>query len=137
MDGDLAVFLPNFGAAIVVVRPGKMIASGPAKIGGKMICVKGDESKVIVPGCTYVTAQHTIPGVGKLSIKQLGSDQPAKTTKTGGKEVLLKGGTFTAAFDVLVPAQQPAPPSAPIPDATPQYSGSGNFVPANATVKAS
>jgi hypothetical protein len=46
--------------------------------------------------------------------------------------VLLKGGSFTARFEVQNPAKQPpAGPGAPIPDATPEYSGSGVFVTTN------
>ena len=131
IEGDMAIFLPTFGAATVVVQPGTMKASGPATIGGKKICVDGDESKVEVPGCVYMTAQHSIPGTGTLKIAALASDQKAKKTKTGGKAVLLKGSQFTAKFEVQSPAQQPPPgPGSPVPDATPQYSGQGSFVPA-------
>lgn len=130
IEGDKAIFLPAFGAATVVVQPGTMQASGPATIGGKKICVDGDESKVAVPGCVYMTAQHSIPGTGTLKIAALAGDQKAKKSKTGGKAVLLKGSQFTAKFEVQSPAQQPPPgPGSPIPDATPQYSGQGMFMP--------
>jgi len=126
------IFIPAFGAAIVVVQPGKLEGSGPATIGGKKICVDGDESKVEVAGCTYMTPQYSIPGSGTLKIAALAANQKAKKTQTGGKVVLLKGGSFTAKFEVQSPAQQPPPgPGAPIPDATPQYSGNGMFIPAN------
>lgn len=132
IEGDKAIFLPTFGAATVVVQPGTMQASGPATIGGKKICVDGDESKVQVPGCMYVTAQHSIPGTGTLKIASLAGDQKAQKTKTGGKAVLLKGSQFTAKFEVQSPAQQPPPgPGSPVPDATPQYSGQGSFMPSN------
>lgn len=131
LDGDQALFMPTFGAATVVVQPGKMQASGPATLGGKKICVDGDESKLEVPGCTYMTAQHPIPGTGTLKIAALAGDQKAKKTKTGGKAVLLKGSQFTAKFEVQSPAKQPPPgPGSPVPDATPQYSGRGSFMPA-------
>jgi hypothetical protein len=132
IDGDQAIFSPMFGAATVVVQPGKMRASGPATIGGKKICVDGDESKLQVPGCVYITAQHSIPGTGTLKIAALAADQKARKTKTGGKAVLLKGSQFTAKFEVQSPAQQPPPgPGSPVPDATPQYSGQGMFMPGN------
>lgn len=131
-DGDSVMFIPAFGAAIVVVQPGKLEGSGPATINGKKICVDGDESKVEVAGCTYMTPQYSIPGSGTLKIASLAGNQKAKKTQTGGKVVLLKGGNFTAKFEVQSPAQQPPPgPGAPIPDATPQYSGNGMFIPAN------
>jgi len=132
MDGDQAIFMPMFGAAIVVVQPGKLAGSGPATLGGKTICVDGDESKVSVPGCTYMTPQYSIPGTGTLKIASLAGNQKATKTQTGGKKVLLKGGSFTAKFEVQSPAKQPPPgPGPPIPDATPQYSGNGMFATMN------
>jgi len=132
VDGDTASFLPNFGAAIVVVRPGDLKGSGPATLNGKKICVSGDESRVSVPGCSYITSQYSIPGTGTLKIAALAGNQRARKTKTGGKAVLLKGGSFTAKFEVQAPAKQPPPgPGAPIPDATPEYSGSGTFITTN------
>ena len=130
IEGDLANFLPNFGAAVVVVQPGDLKGSGPATLNGKKLCVDGDEKNVSVPGCSYVTAQHTIPGVGTLKIDALAADQKAQKTATGGKLVLLKGSSFTAKFEVQSPAQQPTP-TGPVPDATPQYSGSGTFTTTN------
>jgi hypothetical protein len=132
MEGDTVIFLPAFGAATVVVQPGKLQGSGPATIGGKKLCVDGDESRVAVPGCTYMTPQHTIPGIGTLKIAALAGDQKAGKTHSGGKAVLLKGSQFNAKFEVQSPAQQPPPgPGSPVPDATPQYSGKGMFMPAN------
>jgi len=132
IDGDQAIFMPAFSPAIVVVQPGKLAGSGPATIGGKTMCVAGDESKVSVPGCMYMTPQYSIPGTGTLKIASLASNQTATKTQTGGKKVLLKGGNFTAKFEVQSPAQQPPPgPGPPIPDATAQYSGNGMFVTTN------
>jgi hypothetical protein len=138
LEGDKAVFLPNFGAAVVVVRPGNLTGSGPATIKGKLVCVDGDEKKLQVSGCTYCTPQYSIPGVGTLEIAALAGNQKATKTNTGGKPVLLKGSNFTAKFSVQTPAQQPPPgPGSPIPDATPQYSGNGMFIPTNVLVKGS
>lgn len=138
IEGDKATFMPAFGAAVVVVKPGDLKASGPATFNGKKICVDGDETKVSVPGCTYMTPQYSIPGTGTLKIAALAGNQKASKSKTGGKAVLLKGGTFTAKFEVQSPAQQPPPgPGSPIPDATPQYSGSGVFVTTNTKLRAS
>ena len=135
-DGDTVVFLPAFSSAIVVVQPGRIPGSGPAAIGGKKICVDGDEARVSVPGCMYMTPSHPIPGVGTLKIATLAANQKARTTRTGGKPVLLKGSLFTARFEVQTPAQQPTP-TGPVPDATPQYSGQGQFMPINQQVSAS
>jgi hypothetical protein len=132
LEGDKAIFLPNFGPAMVVVKPGDLKGSGPATLNGKKICVDGDEKKVSVPGCMYMAPPYVIPGTGTLKIAALAGNQKAQKTKTGGKLVLLKGSNFTAKFEVQNPAKQPPPgPGSPIPDATPQYSGSGMFVTTN------
>jgi hypothetical protein len=79
-----------------------------------------------------MTPQYSIPGTGTLKIASLAGNQKATKTQTGGKKVLLKGGSFTAKFEVQSPAKQPPPaPGPPIPDATPQYSGNGMFVTMN------
>lgn len=138
IDGDVVNFMPNFGAAIVMVQPGKFKGSGPATLNGKKICVAGDEKDVSVPGCTYMTPQYSIPGTGTLKIASLAGDQKAKMTQTGSKLVLLKGGSFTAKFEVQNPAKQPPPgPGSPIPDATPEYSGNGIFITTNLKFKGS
>lgn len=132
LDGDKANFMPAFGAAIVMVKPGDLKGSGPATLNGKKLCIDGDEKSVSVPGCVYMTPQYSIPGTGTLKIAALAANQKAQKTKTGGKAVLLKGGNFTAKFEVQNPAKQPPPgPGAPIPDATPQYSGNGTFITTN------
>lgn len=134
IDTDLVMFMPSFGAATVLVQPGQLKATGPATIGGKKICVDGDEKQVQVPGCTYVAPPFVIPGVGTLKIDSLAGDQKASHSNVDGKLMLLKGGNFTAKFEVQSPAQQPAPPGPPVPDGSPSYSGQGQFIPANQTV---
>lgn len=137
IEGDKAVFMPAFGAAMVVVQPGDLKATGPATLKGKKICVEGDEKKVSVPGCSYMAPPYVIPGTGTLKIAALAGNQKARNTKTGGKVVLLKGGNFTAKFEVQNPAKQPPPgPGPPIPDATPQYSGNGMFITTNVKFRA-
>lgn len=133
-DGDTAMFLPTFGVAVVIVRPGILKGSGPATLGGKKLCVDGDEKKLTVPGCTYMTPQYSIPGLGTLSIESLAPNQKATKTQTGGKAVLLKGTQFTAKFEVMTPAMQPpAPPAipSPVPDAMRSYTGMGMFITTN------
>jgi hypothetical protein len=133
-EGDMALFMPVFGAAIVTPKPGEMKGSGPGTLQGKKLCVAGDEGKVSVPGCTYMTPQYSVPGTGTLKISALAGNQTAKKTNTGGKPVLLKGAKFTASFEVQSPAQQPTP-NGPVPDSTPKYSGSGNFATKNTLLK--
>ena len=85
----------------------------------------------------YMTPQYSIPGSGTLKIAALADNQKAQKTNTGGKPVLLKGGNFTAKFEVQNPAKQPAPAGPPIPDATPQYSGNGTFITTNTKFRGS
>lgn len=136
ITGDKAIFQPAFGQATVTVQPGTLVGSGKCKITGKIVCVDGDEIKVTVPGCPYISGPYSIPGSGTLFIKALGGDQKAKKVKSGGKPVLLKGSQFDAKFMVMVPAQQPTP-TGPIPDTTLQYMGKGSFQTTNSKVKAS
>ena len=132
IEGDKANFMPNFGQAVVVVQPGELKASGPGTLNGKKVCVDGDEKKVAVSGCTYMTPQYSIPGTGTLKIAALAPNQKAKKTNSGGKAVMLKGNNFIAKFEVQNPAKQPPPgPGSPIPDPTPQYSGNGMFITTN------
>lgn len=130
VDGDLVSFQPSFGAATVVPVPGQLKGSGPATLDGTKLCVEGDEGDVEVPGCMYIAGAYVIPGTGTLKIDSLAGDQVAEKTKTGGKPVLLVGGTFTAKFSVDSPAQQPTP-GGPVPDSSTSYSGSGSFVTTN------
>lgn len=137
IDGDTALFMPTFGAAIVVVQPGTITASGEAMLNGTKVCIEGDESSVEVPGCTYMTPVYCIPGTGTLKIDSLASDQVASHTQTAGTKVLLMGSTFQAKFEVQSPAQQPPPgPGSPIPDSMTTYSGgSGSFITTNTKFK--
>lgn len=134
IDGDKAIYNPSFGAATVVVQPGKLQGSGPATLSDKKMCVAGDEKSAKVQGCTYVTASHTIPGTGTLEIASLAGDQTATKTSTGDTKLMLVGSTFTASFSVQSPAQQPTS-AGPVPDPAPKYSGSGKFVTTNSKLK--
>ncbi|WP_437805289.1 hypothetical protein [Sorangium sp. So ce1078] len=136
IEGDKAIFLPTFEAALVLPRPGELKGSGPGTLNGKKICVEGDEGKVSVANCSYVKPGYPIPGKGTLKIAALGDDQKAKETKTGDKAVLLRGTTFTATFEVQNPAKQPPKgPGPPILDSTPTYKGKGMFTTTNKIFK--
>jgi hypothetical protein len=136
VTGDTVMFMPAFGPATIVPVPGTLVGSGRGNIGKKPVCVDGDEKTVVVPGVVYTSASFPIPGVGILTIDSLGGDQKAQKTKSGGKPVLLKGSTFTAKLQVTVPAQVVSGPST-VPDATPSYSGQGQFVTTNLQVRGS
>ncbi|WP_299409886.1 hypothetical protein [Acaryochloris sp. IP29b_bin.148] len=128
IDGDIVNFNPAFGLATVVVQPGKLAGSGKGSVGGKALCIEGDEKDVSVPGCIYTAGAYSIPGTGTLKIDALGGDQKASKTHSADKPVLLKGNQFTAKFEVQLPAQQPPPgPGSPVPDSNTFYPGSGTF----------
>lgn len=136
VNGDTVMFMPAFGAATIVPVPGTLTGTGRSSIGKKAVCVDGDEKTVVVAGVVYTSASHPIAGAGTLTIDALGGDQKAQKTKSGGKAVLLKGGTFTAKLQVTAPAQVVSGTST-VPDPTPQYSGNGQFVTTNLQVKGS
>ena len=144
VDGDWVQFLPAFPPANVVVQMARISASkfppslpGNFDVNGKAPCVEGDEQRVIVPGCVYITPQFSIPGIGTLRIETLTPMQLAQNTRIAGKRVILRGMQFPARFEVQSPARQPLPPGAAIPDPMPLYRGFAMFVTSNATRKAS
>jgi hypothetical protein len=126
IENDLVNFDPVFAAASVVVMPGKLAGTGAATVGGKKMCVEGDEGKVSVAGCAYTTPAFPTPGVGTLKISKLMPDQVAMKTASNKKKVLLKGAKFIAAFEVQTPAQLPTP-TGPQTDPLTQYPGTGSF----------
>ena len=136
VDGDTAVFMPSFGPATVVVLPGQITGSASPGFTGKALCVEGDESSVEVAGCAYMTPQYSIPGTGTLKIDGLASDQVAQKSTSGGTALILKGSSYTAKFEVQSPAQQPTPSGSPVPDSSPSYTGSGQFITTNTKLKA-
>jgi len=139
IDGDMAIFQPTMGDATVVVKPGTMTGTGKTTIKGTPVCIEGDEMKLKVSGCNYITKEHLKPGTGTLQISALGGDQLATKTNSGKKAVILKGSDFKSVFMVDLPAQDIKPVAsggAPIPDKVPFYKGTGQFIPANQKVKA-
>ena len=134
IDGDLARFLPSFGAATVTVRSGAITGSGPATYQRKPICVDGDEATVSVPGCMYLAPPFVVPGSGTLEIAALNADQIATRDRSGDKAILLRGSQFIARFKVDAPAMMP-PPLA-VPDPTPEYAGTGSFTTVNTKFRA-
>jgi len=135
IDNDEVVFDSMFGVASVTVQPGKMEGTGKTSLNSKAVCVEGDETKVEVPGCSYMAPPHTIQGAGTLTIAALGEDQKGQKTSAGGKAVLLRGGKFKAEFTVQKPALQPGTPT--VPDQVgKKYTGTGEFKTSNNKYKA-
>lgn len=135
IDSDQVMFDSAFGPATVVVQPGQITASGPATVGGKKMCIVGDEGSVSVPGCAYTTPSFSIAGVGTLQIASLNGDQQATHTQTGSTKLILVGSKFTARFSVTAPAQQPAPPGPNLTDPLVTYTGTGAFSTSNSKLR--
>lgn len=135
LQGDQATFQPLFGGvALVTVRPGNLTGSGPASVNGRAICVDGDEKRVQVRACPYTTPTYPIAGLGTLSIAALAANQVARTTHSGRKAVLLKGGVFTAKFTVDIGAMA-QPPSGGCDRRGAEYTGTGEFLTTNTLLR--
>ena len=132
INSDQAMFQPNFGAAIVMVQPGRLRATGKASVGKKKVCIVGDEKSVAVQGCMYTTPAYPVPGVGTLKIASLAGNQQASKTKSKGTKVMLKGGNFQATFEVQTPAANQGSGTT---DTMLNYSGQGSFVTTNTKFK--
>ena len=144
VDGDWVQFLPAFPPANVVVQMARISATrfppsmpGYFDVNGRAPCVEGDEQRVLVPGCVYMTPQFSIPGTGTLRIEVLLPTNFAQNTRIAGKRVIVRGTQFPARFEVQNPARQPMAPVGPIPDPMTIYRGFAMFVTTNMTKKVS
>lgn len=132
IDGDEVQFDELFPPATVRVQPGKITATGGATVGGKKVCVAGDEQQVVVENCKYSTPLLPTEGTGTLRIKTLMPDQKSSKTSSAGKPVLLVGKKFVASFTVTVKAKLiPPAPATPQLDLMGEYIGTGEFKPQN------
>lgn len=109
IDGDALTFNPQFGAITITPPPQPRISgSGEASIGGKKVCIVGDEERVsfIVD---YIRPPFvTSPGKGRLTIKKLAPDQQAASAKAPAPApIILVGSQFTTQFEPTIPAQDP------------------------------
>ena len=132
VTGDQAIFNPNFPPATVVVQPGIITGTGRSTTVGPIVCIRGDEASVIVPGCAYFTPTY-VGGFGTLTISALNADQIAKQTKFAGTPAILKGTLFTAKFTVTIPA--PLAVGTGPPDPVLSYVGNGQFQTTNFKLK--
>lgn len=107
IDGDALTFNPQFGAVTITPPPQPRISgSGEVSIGGKKVCIVGDEEHVsfIVD---YIKPPFVASaGKGTLTIKKLASDQQA-TFATAPAPMILVGSQFTTQFQPTTPAQDP------------------------------
>nr|WKF60510.1 hypothetical protein HUO10_005031 [Paraburkholderia busanensis] len=123
VDGDLLNFLPAFGQRqVTVTGPAVIRASGHALIGGKRVCVFGDERRV------RVRADYMMPGYGMgsgvITIVSLNVNQ--KTPRINdGMPLIVEGTEFIARFSPTVAAVMSGAPFSP--DSTPPSMGKGTF----------
>lgn len=139
VNQDRVNFLPAFPPANIIVKPGQLSASTKnVRINGKLVCLAKDCANVQVNACQYIAPPFVIPGNGCESVQQLAANQSSRKVRVNGQAVLLKGGQFSAKFNVRSQAKTPpAPPVSPIPDPVASYSGFGVFQNANCSVRAS
>lgn len=133
ITGDLAEFSFSLGNATLVppINVSVPIAgSGKAKVGGKPVCVAGDEKKVVV-AVAYI-AGNFAGGAGTLTIEALDPGQTSTRANSGGKPVLLARGKFKATLTVTVKAIDASTGS---PDPNASYAGEGEFRTTNARSK--
>ncbi|MBD2811144.1 hypothetical protein ID853_09680 [Xenorhabdus sp. Vera] len=122
-NGDMLQFDPNFGnRQVMVSSPGKISGKGHAQVNGKKVCILGDEKQVRI-SATYITATHTTPGTGTITISALDSSQQALQC-TSGAALIIKGQKFTAMFTPTIPATDPNGS----PDPLPPSKGTGVFI---------
>ncbi len=131
VDGDLLMFEPMFGHRIVtVLAPVTIRGTGMCQIGGRRVCVVGDE-KILQINALY-NAPPFLLGQGKI-IVTLMPDQIALPV-TSGRALITKGQRFMAMFMPIQPAKMPGPPTIdPLLIPTP---GFGHFIPSQFVAKA-
>jgi hypothetical protein len=107
IDGDALIFNPQFGAITITPPPQPRISGrGEASIGGKKVCIVGDEEQVSFT-VDYIKPPFVAsPGKGTLTIKALASDQQAAFA-TAQAPMILVGSQFTTQFQPTTPAQDP------------------------------
>ena len=117
VHGDTVKFLPNFMNRVIVPVPTTINGSGMASIGGKKICISGDEKKVIVSGVVYTAPStgHTTPGSGIINEITLQQDQQLMYVNSGAT-VIVQGIQFMCFFTPTAPAMTTSVP--PVPDST-------------------
>jgi hypothetical protein len=116
--------VPQLMAPVPLTGSGKNVL-----VGGKLICLEGDELPPSLRGpLTYTAPPFVIPGTGTLEITLMPNNKTAQTEN--GKKILIKGATFTAKFNVQTPAQQPTP-GGPVPDPVAVKPGTAQFITTN------
>jgi Contractile injection system spike tip protein len=118
-----------------LAAPVPLVASGFTTVNDNAVCVEGDELPPSIKSpLQYTSPPFVTPGMGTVSVTLQAANKTSATTDKD-KKILLKGQTFQATFSVTVPAQQPSP-GGPVPDPTPKYSGTAQFISTDTLTKA-
>ncbi len=108
--------------------------SQKVSVGGKPICLEGDElPSALKAPMPYTAPPYVTPGTGTLQLTLLPTNKTIQTEN--GKKILIKGATFTAKFNVQTPAQMPTA-AGPVPDPVSVKPGTAQFITTNMQVKA-
>jgi hypothetical protein len=109
IDGDALTFNPQLGAITITPPPTPQLrisGSGEARIGGKKVCIVGDEERVSFT-VDYIRPPFVAsPGKGLLTIKKMAPDQQAASAKAPAPMILV-GSQFMTQFQPTIPAQDP------------------------------
>jgi len=117
-----------------LLAPIPLIGTGTSvMVGGKPACLLGDElPPPFAAPMPYTCPPFVVPGVGMLKIVLPPTNFTVATKNN--KPILVKGATFPVQFQVMAPAQGPAPAS--MPDPVLIKPGTAQFITTNVTVKA-
>jgi hypothetical protein len=123
--------------AIVPALEGPIPLTGSANsltVLGASACLLGDElPEALRQPLAYTAPPFTNEGIGMLTLTLQPSNMTAQTRN--GKQILVKGGPFTAMFTVETPATQTTP-AGPLADTVTVKEGTAQFVTSNETVRA-
>jgi hypothetical protein len=137
ISGDTAVFPANCcSGAITPELSFPLTGTGKASVGGKAVCVAGDEAKVAVV-CSYTTSTLTIPGAAELKIKALVPAQQSQVATSGKKAAILATNKFDVEMTVKTAASVVTAAGATQTDPLATYTGKGSFKSQNTAAKAS
>jgi hypothetical protein len=136
VTGDMIqVTIPPPAIVPQLMAPVPLVGTSPkVSVGGKPICLEGDELPAALKApMPYTAPPFVIPGTGTLEITLLPNNKTMQTEN--GKKILIKGATFTVKFNVQTPAQQPTP-AGPVPDPVAVKPGTAQFITTNMQVMA-
>ena len=118
-----------------LTAPVPLIGTSTSVLAAKQpVCLMGDElpPSLRVP-LPYTAPPFVTPGMGTLSVVLTPANVSRQTQN--GKQILIKGGTFSVQFQVTAPAMQPTP-GGPVPDPVMVKPGTAQFIPTTPTIKA-